>query len=253
MKLIKIQQSSATAGYLITSAVGVMAFTLAFRDYSFLVFAIPIILVFALGASIDKGGVDEDLEAVGWSEKNIKLAVPIGILSGIVSLFIGSLIMQFTPENIGSIIPDMSSWVGKLATASVIPPALAVGANIIGQWWIISPSEESLSKILGSYAGMSVFKNIYIAYVFGIFVWIAMHIPTFIIQGTSIAMYGVLVVLGGTTLIAYFMTRNLISAVVGHGVFNTGVILLSENINIVSYYVILIIAVIIAVVWMRGK
>ena len=219
------------------SALAVVMFTLAFEDPVYLVFAIPLVLVFTLGAAINGGDVDDDLGAVGWSSQNMELAVPIGIAGGMVALFLGTLIMKFTPENTASIVPDFSA-AGFLATASVIPPVAAIGANIIAQFAVVAPSEEALARVLAPYAGWAIFKSWPIAFIFGAIFWVGLHIPTLIAQGSGSGMYLVLLVLAGVTTGVYIITKNLLAAINTHGTFNVGVIVLGVGINAYAFYAI---------------
>jgi hypothetical protein len=244
---------SVTAGYLILSGLTVILFALALKEPMFIVFGIPITLIFALAASEDKrgGGLDEDLEAVGWTDKAMEQAVPFGIIGGMATLVFGGLIINYTPETASILIPDFTS-IAVLTTASVIPPTVAVSANIISQWLVVAPSEESLARVLAPFAGMRIFKNVIIAYIFAAFFWILMHVPTFITQNAKPAMYLVLIILAGITTVLYVYTKNLMSSITAHGTFNTGVVLSSSGFTQATIYVVFIIIAVLLYAWISG-
>ncbi len=242
----------AASGYLILSGLSVMMFTLALQDPMFLVFGIPLVLIFVLGASVDSGNVDEDLEAVGWSSKNMSTAIPLGIGFGLIGIFIGSIITRFTPDNAASIVPDFSS-AGVLATASVVPPILSNSINILSQWAVVAPSEESLARALAPYAGRAIFKNWFIGFLFGAFFWIFLHVPTFILNNTNRSMYLVLLLIATITAILFLLTKTLISSIIAHSVFNTGVIIMSQGLNQMAFYVVFGILAVLAFAWFSGS
>lgn len=248
------ESGSATTGYLILSGLTVVLLTLFYKDAIYLVFAIPIVLVFTLAASGDKtgrGSVDDDLEAVGWSDRNLGISIPLGIIGGMAALFFGSIITRFTPETASILVPDFSG-LAALNTATVIPPYLSLSVNIFSQWAVISPSEESLARILAVYAFLKIFKNVILAFVLASLFWLFLHIPTYITQGASMNMYLVLLLLAVVTTALFVYTKNLLSAITAHGTFNTGVLLSSNNFDSGTMYTILIIVAILLYAWLSG-
>ena len=249
----KTDSGSATTGYLILSSLTVVLLTLFYKDATYLVFAIPLVLVFTLAASADKkgGGVDEDLEAVGWSDKGMELAVPLGIIGGMVVLFLGSIMTRYTPETASILVPDFSS-IAALTTATVIPPYLSLSVNILSQWLVVSTSEESLARVLAPFAFMKIFKNTIIAFILAGFFWMLMHIPTYVAQGANQSMYLVLLLLAFITTVLYVWTGNLISSIIAHATFNSGVLLSANNFDTGTMYVVLIIAAMLIYAWLSG-
>ncbi len=244
---------SATTGYLILSGLTVVLFALAFKDPMYIIFAIPLAFIFTLGASADKkgGSVDEDLEAVGWSDKNMGLAIPLGIIGGMAALFFGSVIMKFTPETASILVPDFTN-IAALTTASVIPAQWALSGNIISQFMVVAPAEEALARVLAPFAFMKIFKNMVIAFILAAFFWMLMHVPTYIAQGASQSMYLVLFLLAVITTVLYIITKNLMSSIVAHSIFNSGVLLSSNNFDSGTMYIVLIIAAILIYAWVSG-
>jgi len=245
---------SATTGYLILSGLTVVLFALAFKEPMYIIFAIPLAFIFTLGASVDKSGkgsVDDDLEAVGWSDKGMNLAIPLGIIGGMAALFIGSIITKFTPETASIMVPDFSG-IAALSTATVIPPTLALSANIIAQWLCVAPSEEALARVLAPFAFMKIFKNAILAFILAAFFWMFMHAPTYLAQGANQSMYLVLLLLAFITTGLYIFTKNLMSSIVAHGVFNSGVLLSSSNFDSGTMYVVLIIVSVLVYAWLSG-
>ena len=249
----KTDSGSVTTGYLIISSLTVVLLTLFFKDPTYLVFAIPLVLVFTLAASADKkgGGVDEDLEAVGWSDKGMELAVPLGIIGGMLVLFLGSIMTRYTPETASILVPDFSS-IAKISTATVIPPALALSVNIIAQWLSVVPGEEALARVLAPFGFMKIFKNMVIAFILAAFFWLFLHIPTYLAQGASQNMYIVLLLLALITTVLYIITKNLMSSIIAHGTFNTGVLLFASSFDTTTLYVVLIIVAILIYAWVSG-
>lgn len=243
--------SSATTGYLLFSAMSIITFALALQDPMFLVFAIPIILVFVLAAARGRGDVDRDLAGIGWTNRNLEMAVPLGIVGGMAAFVFGGLVVQ-TEGIYASIVPDFSA-LGKVTTASVIPPAMATSINILSQWFVVAPSEEVGYRVLAPFAGMAVFKNMVVAYIVGTLMWIMTHVPTFTVQKTPMGMYFVLVLLSIIAIALFVFTGNIMSAIIMHGVFNTGVILSTSGADMMAYYVIFSIALVLSAVWIFGR
>ncbi len=250
----KTDSGSATTGYLILSGLTVVLFALAFKDPMYLVFGIPLAFIFTLGASSDKSGkgsVDEDLEAVGWSEKGMELAIPLGIIGGMAVLFLGGIMTRYTADTASILVPDFSG-IAKLTTATVIPASLALSVNIASQWLCVAPAEEALARVLAPFAFIKIFKNVIIAFILAAFFWMLMHVPTYIAQGANQSMYLVLLLLAFITTSLYVFTKNLMSAIVAHGTFNTGVLLSASNFDSGTIYVILIIIAILIYAWISG-
>ncbi|MDD5453914.1 MAG: CPBP family intramembrane metalloprotease [Candidatus Ratteibacteria bacterium] len=245
---------SATTGYLILSGLSVIILALFYKDPLYLVFAIPLVLVFTLAASADKtgrGSVDEDLEAVGWSDKGMEIAVPLGIIGGMAALFIGSIITKYTADTASILVPDFTG-ASSLSTASVIPPYLSLSVNILSQWLVVSSSEESMARVLAPFAFLKIFKNIFIAYILASAFWILMHIPTYLAQGANQGMYLVLLLLAFVTTLLYIFTKNLMSSIIAHSTFNTGVLLSSNNFDAGTMYVVTLIIAILLYAWISG-
>lgn len=242
--------SSAVTGYLIFSLIFSVLFALMFEDPMFLVFGVFILMAFILATAIDVGDINKDLASVGWSSTNIKTAVPLGIIGGIVTLVIGSFMVNINMMH--PVVPDFSS-LGKFFTkASVISPLMAVSANIISQWLVVAPAEESLSKIIAPYAGIMVFKDKIFAFFLAILLWTAMHIPTFVMQGVGSSMYFVLILFGVISAVLFFMTNSILTPIIAHGVFNT-VIILSSSGDTYSTLVILVVAAVLLLVWSKSS
>lgn len=233
---------SGTSGYLLLSAIIIMLFALVYQDTGYLTFGIPIIMVFILAASVGKGNTDSDLAQLGWTSQKLDVAIPLGILGGVVSLFLGSIIIgKLSTGSLATIVPDFSGM-GKLGTASVVPAMLATSANLISQWLIVAPSEESLTKILGPIAIFAITKNVVIAYLGAMFLWGLMHYPKFLMTGQPNSMYIVLAVVFGIALLVFYLSGNIMGAIVSHATFNSSVILIGENVNTITIYVVGVIA-----------
>jgi len=245
-------KSNATVAYVIFCVVFVMVFALMFKDAMFLVFGFPIVLLFALGSSFDGGTTEQDLETVGWSSGNMKNAVPIGIVGGLSGLMIGGLITNFVPGQMASLVPDLAGT-SSILTASVIPASLSISANIFSQFMVIAPSEEALSRVLIPYASYKAFKNWIIAFVvIAPAIWIGSHIPTFIAQGAPQSMYLVLFVLAMITTAGFLLTKTILTAIISHGVFNSGVIIINGGIDITAYFIVFLIIAVLAYAWFKG-
>lgn len=245
---------SATTGYLILSGLTVVLLTLFYKDPLYLVFAIPLAFIFTLGASSDKtgrGSVDDDLEAVGWSDKGMELAIPLGIIGGMVVLFLGSIMTRYSSETASIFVPDFTN-IAALTTASVIPVQWALSANIIAQWMVVAPAEEALARVLAVYAFLKIFKNVIIAFILAAFFWMLLHVPTYISQNANSSSYLVLLLLAVVTTGLYIFTKNLMSSITAHGVFNTGVLLIANRFDTATVYIIAIIMAILVYAWISG-
>lgn len=258
MRPLLPKESTASTGYLLLSALFVVLFTLAFEDPMFLVFGIPLLLVFILGASLDAGKPEKDLEIVGWSGRNMGIAVPFGIAGGLLCLLVGTYLTRgiapsaiyMSPMQV--FVPEIAT-LGALTAASVIPPFLSTGANIISQWFVVAPSEESLSKTLVPYAIYSIVPNWVLAYIIGAIFWIFLHVPKFITQNVDGRMYIVLLVIAFITTTLVIFTKTILTAVISHGIFNTGVIIIGGGANQTVFYIIIIILAILTYTWFRAK
>lgn len=253
LKLPKFEESGATVGYLYFSLIIAVGLALALRDWQMFAFAVLLLATLNLGASKDKGSVDKDLEGIGWTGKNTELAIPFGILGGLAAFFLASIVIRMTPENMGAVVPDMTAN-AKLFTASVvIPPALATGINIFSQVFVVAPSEESLKNVLAPYAANTILKSAILAIPVGLLVWIALHIPTFILNNTPNQMYLVLLIVGAITTAVYFLTQNLLSATIAHFTYNTGVILAGAGLDRFGFMALLLIIIVLYAAWLRSK
>lgn len=258
MRNIREETGNFTTGFLIFSGLFTVLYSLSVGDNTYLVFGILLLFTFVLAASIGgKGDTDSDLEAIGWSNKNMGVVVPLGIAGGIVALVVGSLIINLSSKGaVASTVPDFSAMVSVLPmyTASVIPPAVAVSANIIAQWLIVAPSEEAAYRILAPFAAVSMLKNVVIAYFVAAILWMATHVNAYTLQGTPNAMYLVLFVIAIITTGLLWLTGNVISGIIAHGVFNTGVILIGAgNVDTTAYLVVFIILGILMYGWLAGR
>ena len=249
IKPIKIEKSSATVGYLILSTIAVISFALAFQDMNMLVFAVPLLVGFVIAASINKGKPEEDIIAIGYSGVHPEFFIPIGLIGGLIAIFVGSLIMEFSSQSTAALIPDFSG----LKLAAVIPPTVALSVNLMAQWLIIAPSEEILARTVAPFAFMSLTKNVIVAYLAGSALWMLTHYPTFTLQNVPNTMYLVLAVLAAITLIVYFLTKSLFASIISHATFNSGVLILGAQINPLAFYTIGGISAVLAFVWLRGK
>jgi hypothetical protein len=247
---------SVTTGYLIFSGLATILYALSISDNTYLVFGILLLFTFALAASVGgKGNTDSDLEAIGWSDKNMDKVIPLGIAGGFLALIVGSFIISLTARNTASTVPDFSAAASILPmyTASIIPPTIAVSVNIMAQWLIVAPSEEAAYRILAPFAGVAVFKNTIIAYVFAAILWLATHINAYTMQGTPRSMYLVLFVIAMITTGLFWYTGNAISGIIAHGVFNTGVIIMAGNAGKPAMIVVFVILAVLSYGWFVGK
>lgn len=244
--------SSFTTGYLILSVLVTMSLALFFKDATYLVFALPTILAFTLAASIDKrgGSADSDLEAVGWSSKNLTSAIPLGIAGGIISLVMGGFIMR--TASMASLVPDFSTSIAALTGASIIPAGLALATNIIATAMVVVPSEELGYRLLAPYAFFAAFKNQILAWIAASLLWAGTHIPTFMAQGVDNSMYIVLMFISLVNILLIYYTQNIMSAIISHMTFNIGV-LLSPGGNIMAYYVVAVIAIILSLAYFTSN
>lgn len=257
MRNIREESGSFTTGFLLFSGLFTILYSLSVGDNTYLVFGLLLIFTFALAASVGgRGNADSDLESIGWSNKNMAAVVPLGIAGGVIALIVGSLIINLSSKSTASIVPDFSAMASVLPmySASVIPPTIAVAANIAAQWLIVAPSEEAAYRILAPFAMVSMFKNTIIAYFLAAILWMATHVNAYTVQGTPHAMYLVLFVIAIITTLLFWFTGSAISGIIAHGVFNTYVVLAgAENIGTAAYIVVLVILAILFFAWINGK
>lgn len=261
MKPLLPKESTAAAGYLILCITITGLFALAYQDAMFIIFAIFLLLIFLIGASIGIGKPEEDLELVGWSGKNMEFVIPFGIAGGMVSFLIGLYITRnIEPSSMYTFplqvfVPDLSTTGAAftaITAASVIPPIFSTAANILGQWFVIAPSEEALSKVIVPYAGLSITKNWVLAYIFGSLFWVAYHVPKFVAQDTDGRMYLVLLFIALINVILVIFTRNVLAGVISHAVYNTDVTIY-PGLNQTAFYTILALLAILMFIWFWSK
>lgn len=244
-------KSNVVTGYLIFSGIFSVMAALIFQDAMFLAFGIFILMAFILATAIDVGDINKDLAAVGWSSTNINTAVPLGVVGGIAAIVIGSIVVNINMMH--PLVPDLTSLSKFLTGASIISPLMAVTANILAQWLVVAPSEESLSKIIAPFAGIMIFKNKMVAFGIAILLWTGMHAPTFIMQGVGGSMYLVLIIFGIISTILFFMTNGILAPIIAHGVFNTVIIMSSTSFDIYGILTVMIIITILVLIWLNPK
>ncbi len=252
---IREEAGSVTTGFLIFSGLITVLYALSVGDNTYLVFGILLLFTFTLAASVGgQGNTDSDLEAIGWSNKNMGTVVPLGIAGGILALIIGSFIISLSAKNTASTVPDFSAVasVFPMYKASIIPASIATAVNIIAQWTIVAPSEEAAYRILAPFAGMAVFKNQIMAYAAATILWLATHINAYTMQGTPSSMYLVLAMIAVITIGLLWWTGSAISGIIAHAVFNSGVILMAGNAGQAAYFVVLVILAILVYGWLTG-
>lgn len=261
MKPLLPSASTATTGYLILCIVITGLFALVYNDAMFIIFTTFLCLVFILGAALDAGKPEKDLELIGWSGKNMSMVIPFGIAGGMISFFTGLyLTRNIEPSSIYTtpiqvFVPDLSATGLAFATitgASVIPPIFASVANILCQWFTVAPSEEAMSKIALPYAFYSIFNNWVLAYILGSILWVGSHIPKFITQGVDERMYIVLLLIAFINLTLILFTRNVLAGIISHAVFNTN-IEVYPGANQTAFYTVLIILTILVFIWLWSK
>ncbi len=243
-------KSNVVIGYLVFSFIFSIIFSLYFADPMYYVFTAFLLMAIILATAIDVGDINKDLASVGWSSTNINTAIPLGVLGGIIALVLGSFIVNINMMN--TLIPDLTSIAKFFTKASVISPLMAVSANLVAQWLVIAPSEESLSKIIAPFASLKIYNDKIVAFFIGILLWISMHVPTFIMQGAGNNMYFVLFILGVITAALFFMTNSILAPIIAHGIFNTAVILSTAQSNIYDTFTILIIVAVLVLVWLKN-
>lgn len=260
------KKSTASTGYMVFCIVITGLFALAYEEAMFIIFTVFLLLIFIIGASIDAGKPEKDLELVGWSGRNMELVIPLGIAGGMFSFLIGAVIMRnVEPSSIyqafiidlsttGTVFPKLMAMLGltTIASASIIPSVLSTSANILGQWFTVAPSEEALSKIIVPWASLATFKNWVLAYIIGTLFWIIYHIPKFVTQSVDGRMYIVLLLIAAVNVALVIFTKNVLAGVISHATFNTDVIIY-PGVNQTAFYVILIIMTVLVFIWFWSK
>ena len=226
-------EKSPALGIFILLIVGGVAFTIFQDSATIIIFPVLLISVLALAASRGKGNVEEDLESVGVTGKGMGQSIIIGILIGIGSLLLGSLIMTFMPGKgsfveLGSILIPITATAAALGSATVIPSYLVTSTNILAQCVYVAPGEEAGLRVLAVFGIQSIFGNPIISFFGATLIWAALHIPLWMTTGVSEVMYLIIVVWGIIWSIQFVLMRNFFSNVVSHGTTNTGVILATE-------------------------
>ena len=261
MKPLLPKASTPSTGYLILCIAFTGSFAIAYADAMFIIFTIFLLLIFIIGASLDAGKPEKDLELVGWSGNNMGMVIPFGIAGGMISFFTGLyLTRNIEPSSIYTspmqvFVPDLSTTgvaFAAITSASVISQTFAATANILSQWFTVAPSEEAMSKIVLPYAFFSILKNWVLAYILGTLFWVGSHIPKFVSQGVDGRMYIVLLLIAFINLALILFTRNVLAAVVSHATFNTNVEIY-PGINQATFYIILIILSVLVFVWFKSK
>lgn len=226
-------EKSPALGLFILLILGGIGFCIFQDSMSIIVFPIMMIAVLALAASRGKGDVEEDLESMGVTGQGMGQSIIVGVILGVVSLLLGSLILAVVPGKgsfveLGSILIPATGTAAALGVATVVPSYLVTSTNILAQWVYVAPGEEAGMRVLAVFGIHSIFRNVVISFLGATFIWAALHIPLWMTTGVSEVMYLVIVVWGIIWSIQFVIMRNFFSNVVSHATTNTGVILATE-------------------------
>ena len=227
--LLTSERSSITTGIMILSLLFVVGYTLFLDDSMYLVFAIPLLAFITFSALRGGDDIDESLENLGWGDRNIWFALPMGFVGGAVALLIGGIILNVNLVNASLLIPNMKT-AGGLAVASVIPVSIAITADIISQWMVVAPSEEAGFRVLAPYALSSIIPNPIFIFTGSTLMWAAYHYPTWVMSGTNTNMYIIIVVWGMIFAALLLITGNVLSSITAHAVTNSSIIIINNDI-----------------------
>ncbi len=251
-EIIKTKSGGVTTAYLLFAVLATVTFGLALSDLSFIYFAILILSAFALSAMVSTGSAQKKLAGIGWSDQNISMAIPYGVLGGLFTIFIGAFLLRLTPQTSSMIAPDFSAT-ASIVSGSIIPVSFAVAFNIIGQWLITAPAEEAGYRIVAPFAALSAFGNEFVAFGIATFLWIFTHVPAYVSQNAPQAMYLILVILALVTIFLIKVTGSIMSAIVAHATYNTIVIMMAAPSDGITIIVILAIFMVLLYIWNRGR
>lgn len=227
---------SASTGYLLFCVIITFALSI-YLDASLIGFGVIITLLFVLSASADKGSTDKNLKALGWTTDNFGSALLMGTIGGVVTIILGSFLISYDQKTASLLVPDFSFTAQIASTMPIVSVGSATLFNILSQWFTIAPAEEALARVLSVKATLSFLNNTMLAYIMGSTLWILFHYQSYTMQDAPIVMYFVLGIMSIINILIIFLTNNVLSAVVSHAVFNTGVILIAISL---MYFVALI-------------
>ena len=228
-KLLVSERSSITTAIMILSLLFVVAYTLFLQDAMFMVFAIPLLAFVTFSALRGGDDIDESLENLGWGDRNIWFAIPIGFIGGAAALLVGGILLNVNLANASFLIPNMKAS-GGLVVASVIPASIAISADIISQWMVVAPSEEAGFRVLAPYALSSIIPSSIFIFTGSTLMWAAYHYPTWLMSGTNVNMYIIIVAWGMIFAALLLITGNILSSITAHAVTNSSIIIINNNI-----------------------
>lgn len=223
-------ERSPALGLFLLLIIGGVAFTIFQDSATLIVFPLLLVSILALAGSRGKGNVEEDLESVGVTGEGMGISIIVGIVVGIFSLLVGSLIMTIMPGKgsfleLGSILIPITANAAALGAATVIPSYLVTSTNILAQWVYVAPGEEAGLRVLTVFGLQSMFGNVIISFLGATLIWAILHVPLWMTTNVSEVMYIVIVVWGIIWSIQFIIMRNFFSNVVSHATTNTGVII----------------------------
>ncbi len=247
---MKAEQTDSLTGIILLTSISIVAFSLFSRDTQILIFAIPIIygLIIAVSRKNNKD-IDDSIRSIGLGESNTKTAIPIGIAVGLLVFIFGNLVISLTSRVTASSIPTFAI---SLSGASFIPANVFLGVNILTQWLIVSPSEEIGFRFLCPFIYNSFIKIAPVAMILATITWVGIHIPAYIMQAVPLSMYFVLFFVGLISIGLIYYTNGLTASVVMHATFNTLVLAIGGVLNIYVYFILIIIALSLILLYLSG-
>lgn len=231
---------SLVAGYFLISLMFIVGYVLAMKDAIYLIFMIPLLVYFILALFGNHNSLDDSLAKVGWGNKDVTYAIPMGLLCALICLVVGSLILQINILN--ACFSPSSQVFNDSATALAFKNVtMVLVLNILFQIFIVAPSEETGFRAIIPYALKSLsalfpksMKN-YVespvtTYTLSTLIWTLFHYPTFVQNGADPNMYIVIILWGIIFTIFMYATDSILTCVIGHAVTNVAILLINENV-----------------------
>jgi len=239
---VKQGETSTLTALTLFTGLAIVTFGLFLKDANILFYAVPIIFALIVAMSRGNSSIDEGLRSMGITGTNIREAIPLGILSGVIVFFVGSFMIELSPKTASIFVPTFA--IAGLATASaVIPSSVFMASNILMQWSVVAPAEEIGWRFLAPYIAYRIVQSAPIAFIFGIITWVFIHIPTYLLQEAPMTMYVVLVLLGAVSVGLIWITKGIIASWIAHSTFNTLVLTLSGGLDTYTMYLLIAVAI----------
>jgi membrane protease YdiL (CAAX protease family) len=227
---VKSTMSGKVIAILIFSIFITLAYALHTDDSMYFLYALMTMTYLIWGALQDKGSAEKNLKTMHWGTQNLSYVIPIGILTSLSCIGLGSILMSLNFFENASLITPNVNGLESLVTGTIFANAgFILIISLIAQIFIVGVAEESGFRALLPAMFMQFTKNAIIAFFLAICVWSGYHYFNWVKSGTPFSMYLVLILWGIIFVIILALTQNLLAPIIAHGLTNVFIMLVSAG------------------------